>query len=201
MRPAPQRPGLRERKKLKTRTAIRRAAYRLIAEQGYHATTIEQIAAAAEVSASTVVRYFPAKEDIVVGDEYAPALEARLRARADTGEEPLESLRAVLTDAVRTVVEDDREDFVRRTRLMAEIPAVRARMSENLATTAGLLAHAVADRTGRHRDDLEVRVLTATVLAALREVILHWAEHGHQEDPVELTDRTLRALKGGVRLH
>ena len=55
--------GLRERKKLKTRVAIRGAAYRLISEQGYEATSVEQIAEAAEVSPSTVFRYFPAKED------------------------------------------------------------------------------------------------------------------------------------------
>ncbi len=51
--------GLRERKKIKTRMAIRKATYRLVQEQGYDATTIEQIAEAAEVSPSTVFRYFP----------------------------------------------------------------------------------------------------------------------------------------------
>lgn len=72
--------GLRERKKLKTRVAIRRATYRLIAEQGYDATTVEQIAEAAEVSPSTVFRYFPTKEDIVLTDEFDPVIVAALRA-------------------------------------------------------------------------------------------------------------------------
>lgn len=73
--------SLRERKKIKTRTAIRRATYRLIAEQGYEATTVEQIAEAAEVSPSTVFRYFPTKEDIVLTDEFDPIMLRELRSR------------------------------------------------------------------------------------------------------------------------
>ena len=71
MKPAPaaQRPGLRERKKARTRAAIREHALRLFREQGYDATTIDQIAEAAEVSPSTFFRYFPTKEDVVLQDE------------------------------------------------------------------------------------------------------------------------------------
>ncbi|MFE7396637.1 TetR/AcrR family transcriptional regulator, partial [Streptomyces sp. NPDC057557] len=90
--------GLRERKKLKTRIAIRRATYRLISEQGYDATTIEQIAEAAEVSPSTVFRYFAAKEDIVLTDEYDPIMEAELRNRP-ADEPPLESRRLINANA------------------------------------------------------------------------------------------------------
>ena len=56
--------GLRERKTLKTKEAIQREALRLFEEQGYGETTIEQIAAAAEISPSTFFNYFPTKEDV-----------------------------------------------------------------------------------------------------------------------------------------
>lgn len=51
--------GLRERKKAKTKAAIQQHALRLFRQQGYQATTVEQIAEAAEVSPSTFFRYFP----------------------------------------------------------------------------------------------------------------------------------------------
>lgn len=191
--------GLRERKKLKTRIAIRRATYRLISEQGYEATTIEQIAEAAEVSPSTVFRYFPTKEDIVLTDEYDLLMEAELRARP-ADEDPLDSIRHVITHRLSAFVQDEREEVVQRTRLLVEVPAVRARMTEAMDTTSELLVHALADRTGRDHDDLDVRVFTAAVLGALREVMLYWAARDHQDDLVGLVDRALTTMRGGLKL-
>src|SRR5438309_1930906 len=68
------RPGLRERKKARTRAEIQRHALRLFRRQGYEATTISQIAEAAEVSESTFFRYFPTKEDVVLWDEFDPVI-------------------------------------------------------------------------------------------------------------------------------
>ncbi|ORT61084.1 TetR family transcriptional regulator [Streptomyces sp. CB03238] len=191
--------GLRERKKLKTRIAIRRATYRLIAEQGYEATTVEQIAEAAEVSPSTVFRYFPAKEDIVLTDEYDPVMEEALRGRP-AGEDPLESLRSVLTRTVAAFLEHEPEETRQRARLLVEVPAVRARMTETMAETSQVLSRVLADRTGRAADDLEVRVFTAAVTGALREVLIHWAERDQRDDLVALVNRALDTLKGGPSL-
>jgi len=62
-------PSLRERKKVRTRGAIQEQAIRLFREQGYDETTVEEVAAAADVSPSTVFRYFPTKADLVIYDD------------------------------------------------------------------------------------------------------------------------------------
>jgi AcrR family transcriptional regulator len=59
-------PGLRERKKARTRAEIRAQALRLFFAQGYEATTVQQVADAAEVSLSTLFRYFPTKAQLVL---------------------------------------------------------------------------------------------------------------------------------------
>ncbi|MFE6461258.1 TetR/AcrR family transcriptional regulator [Streptomyces cinereoruber] len=196
---APTRPSLRERKKAKTRAAIRQATYRIVAEHGWEAATTDRIAAAAEVSPSTVARYFPVREDILLTDEDDAVLEARLRARP-AGEAPLESLRAVLLEAVRAALAEAPEETRLRARLMVEIPAVRTRLAETTAETGRRLTRVLADRTGRAPDALEVRVFTAAVLGAFREATVYWAERGRTDDLVALLDRTLDTLRGGPSL-
>ncbi|MCX5385293.1 TetR/AcrR family transcriptional regulator [Streptomyces sp. NBC_00083] len=190
--------SLRERKKIKTRVAIRRAMYRLTAEQGYEATTVEQIAEAAEVSPSTVFRYFPTKEDIVLTDEFDPILLREMRARP-AGEPPLRSLRHVVTEATRLALLDDREETVQRTRLMVEVPALRARMMESMASTSRQLCEVLAERSGREVD-LEVRVFAMAVLGALHETTVYWAERGHEDDILTLIGQTLDTLEAGLPL-
>ena len=67
-------PDWRQRKKNATRERIRASALRLFGEQGYDATTVEQIAADAGVSHMTFFRYFPAKEDVALADSYHPLI-------------------------------------------------------------------------------------------------------------------------------
>lgn len=189
--------GLRERKKIKTRRAIRGATYALIEEQGYDATTIEQIAERAEVSPSTVFRYFPVKEDIVLTDEYGPMLLEELRARP--ADEPWpDSLRYVMRRAVGLGADEEPEITRLRSRLMAEVPAVRSRMMESMSVTGRQLASAVAARTGRAEDGLEVRVYTMSLIGGLAEVSQYWAENGFRDDPRELVDRALDVVEHGL---
>ncbi|MFD4635623.1 TetR/AcrR family transcriptional regulator [Streptomyces sp. NPDC058284] len=193
---AASRPGLRERKKLKTRLAIRDATYRLIREQGYETTTVEQIADAAEVSPSTVFRYFPTKEDIVLTDEFDPLLEGELRERP-TDEPILESLRHVLRRAVGVGFAEDPEVARLRTKLMTEVPAVRSRMMESMSVTGAVLCRVIAERTGRDPGDLEVRTFSMALIGALTETAAYWAEHDHKDDLPALVDRTMDMLAAG----
>jgi len=189
--------GLRERKKQKTRIAIRDATYRLINEQGYEATTVEQIAEAAEVSPSTVFRYFPTKEDIVLTDEFDPILEQELRSRP--ADEPwMDSMRLILRRAVAFGTTEEPEVSELRTRLMLQVPAVRSRMMESMSITGRMLCQVLAERVGKDPDSLEVRVFAMSLMGGLLETSLYWAEGDHQENFADLIDRTLDVLEHGL---
>ena len=94
--------GLRERKKARTRAAIRREAMRLFREHGYEETTVEQIAEAAEVSPSTFFRYFPTKEDVVLLDEYDDLIVEAFRAQPPELT-PLQAIRKALSEVMGTL--------------------------------------------------------------------------------------------------
>ncbi|MEU1573014.1 TetR family transcriptional regulator [Streptomyces collinus] len=190
--------GLRERKKIKTRHAIRQATYALVREQGYESTTVEQIAERAEVSPSTVFRYFPTKEDIVLTDEYDPVIEDLLRERP-VGEPVLESLRWAMGKAMTQALAENpdfgRDEMMLRVRLMAEVPAVRSRLLESMSVTGRLLCRSLAERTGRNENDLEVRVYAMGLMGALLEATLYWAEGDFRQDLPHLLERTLATFK------
>ncbi|WP_018530112.1 TetR family transcriptional regulator [Streptomyces sp. HmicA12] len=190
--------GLRERKKIKTRTAIREATYRLIMEQGYDATTVEQIAEAAEVSPSTVFRYFPTKEDIVLTDEFDPILERELRARP--ADEPIvDSVRHVVERSLDLAFADTSPEVTRlRLRLQVETPAVRSRMMESMSVTGQLMCRVIADRTGRDPDGLEVRVHAMSLVSAMMQATMYWAEHDQEDDLRDLVMRALDTVQHGL---
>lgn len=189
--------GLRERKKIKTRMAIRDATYALIKDQGYDATTIEQIAERAEVSPSTVFRYFPTKEDIVLTDEYDPILLEELRKRP--ADEPwMDSLRYVMRLAISAAAQEDPEVVRLRSHLLVQVPAVRSRMLESMSVTGRMLGEAIAERTGRARDSFEVRVFTMSLIGGLAEISLYWAENDFEDDLQELLDRALDVIEHGL---
>ncbi|MFF5854813.1 TetR/AcrR family transcriptional regulator [Streptomyces sp. NPDC012751] len=193
------RPGLRERKKIKTRAAIRAAAYALVREQGYDATTVEQIAERAEVSPSTVFRYFPAKEDIVLTDEYGPLLLDELRARP-TDEPWTDSLRHVVRESLELSEREDPEALRLRARLGVQVPAVRSRYFESMTETGRLLRRALAERTGRDPESLEVRVGVMALIGGMMEVAMYWAEHGCEDRLPDLMERALDVMEDGPRL-
>ena len=169
--------GLRELKKERTREAIQLAALHLIDEQGYEATTCEQIAAAAEVSPATLFRYYPTKEDIVLQDVYDPLIAEAVRARPAT-ESPLTAVRRGFAGAMAAVYEEDLEAIRQRTALILGVPALRARSREQEQSLVDMLAEVVAARTGRQQTALPVRAEAAACSAAVVAAVEHWATNG-----------------------
>jgi AcrR family transcriptional regulator len=186
--------GLRERKKARTRDAIQRHALRLFREQGYDATTIEQIAEAAEVSPSTFFRYFPTKEDLVLSDEYDPMILAAFHGQP-AGVPPVRALR----DAIRSVSAgfgaEERAAIEERWRLSLEVPQVRAAALLNLTAGIDMVAEALAKRAGRDAPGFADRTLSGALMGVWMSALFHWGEH-HDEDMFEAIDRAMELMEG-----
>jgi AcrR family transcriptional regulator len=191
-------PGLRERKKAKTRRSIQEHALRLIAERGYDGTTVEQIAEAAEVSPSTFFRYFPTKEDVILRDDYDPILvEALLRQPTELG--PIPALRAALREVFGAIYAEAREEIYRRTRLQMEVPALRARLMQQQLETFQTFAQAMAARTGREPTDPDVRAFAGAFMGVSMAAIVQWMESDGQAELPDLMDGALGRLEDGLR--
>jgi AcrR family transcriptional regulator len=155
--------GLRERKKNKTRKIIQREALLLFRKQGYDATSIRQIAEAAEVSESTFFRYFPTKEDIVRWDEFDPFIIEAFRAH------PAEittvaALRKAFHEVLTPLSSEERVELHQRIMLGLSVPRVLG--SEQLSGPMKSFAEIIAKRAKRKPNDFGVQVLVGAVLGA-----------------------------------
>ena len=187
-------PDWRQRKKAETRDRIRACALRLFLEQGYDATTVEQIAAAAGVSHMTFFRYFPAKEDVVLSDSYDPMI-ARLLERTPDGWPLLKRIRSALLEGLAQVYENDRDTLLAQNRLIAATPALRDRLWADQIATQQLFLRALGDGAGHdHRPSLQVRVTVAACLAAASTAILAWVENDGTPELPDLIDAAFDTL-------
>jgi AcrR family transcriptional regulator len=158
--------GLRERKKIKTRNAIRREAFRLIEANGYAATTVEQIAEAADVSPSTFFRYFPSKESLLLADDLDPLILAAFDAQPPDLS-PTEAIRRAYSDVMARLPADQKEFENTRQRLMFSIPELKAAMYDEYYRTVNVMAELIGRRIGRPANDFEVRVFVGALTGAM----------------------------------
>ena len=187
--------GLRERKKAKTRWAIQEHAMRLFAEQGYAATTVDQIAAAAEISPSTFFRYFATKEDVVVQDVYDDLFVEAFRA-AGTTPDPIATLRRAVAAAFRGMPADELARSGQRSALVLAEPALRSRSVDNFVAVAGRCRAALAESAGRTEDDPGVTALVGAFTGVLLSVALSAAESGSLDGLFPRLDAALGRLEG-----
>jgi AcrR family transcriptional regulator len=185
--------SLRERKKDRTRRTLQAEAVRLFAQKGFQATTIEEIAAAAEVAPRTFFRYFSSKEEVVFWSEHQPMLAGFVAARPDH-EPAAEALRRGLTDGLASFYDQDRERLLERSKLACRTPALQPRWRQQQADLAAGMAQLLAHRLGVRADDLEVRALAAAIAAALFVAIEEWQAHDGQQDLGALIDQALGSI-------
>ena len=195
--------GLRERKKARTRAALRQHALRLFREQGYQQTTVEQIAAAAEVSPSTFFRYFPTKEDLVLQDDVDTTIAAAFE-RQPAGLGPVAAFRAALREVTGSYSQADLDVIRETTALIVTVPEVRARATDEFARMIVVLSESLARRTGRPADDLAVRAVAGGIIGVILSITLPLRSRPGDEDAItamfERTDRALALLEAGLPL-
>jgi len=186
-------PDWRQRKKAATSDRIRASALRLFREQGYDATTVEQIAAAAGVSHMTFFRYFPTKEDVALSDSYDPLI-ASFIAQTPADWPLIQRVRAVLVQGLRLVYDTDRDTLLAQVKLIVSTPALRERQwAGQLATQQAILQALELDQSDPHAG-FQARVTVAACLAAAGTAVLAWVENDGAPELPDLIDQAFDAL-------
>jgi AcrR family transcriptional regulator len=183
--------GLRERKKAKTRTAIQQQALRLFREQGYQATTVEQIAEAAEVAPSTVFRYFATKEDLAVLDDYYSLAEAMAEALAaqPLTVHPIQAMRDAFSEVFAGLTDEERAARYERDLVMLTIPELWAANLGSIVAARQKLRESMAAR-----DQDTSGVLTDAVVGVGLGVLIDWAKQPVGDPAVALNEALTKLL-------
>ncbi|MFI8964972.1 TetR family transcriptional regulator [Streptomyces sp. NPDC053493] len=203
-------PGLRERKKQRTRDALIRVALELFTTQGYERTTVDEIADAVEVSQRTFFRYFATKEDVAFAVQQMVE-ERFIRALAERPPEegPLEAMRNAVLAAWDTIGEAIAEVvpvelYIRTFQVIESTPALLAVHLRRSTEMEESIARLIAGREGLDVDaDPRPRIAVAAFSGVMRVTGQLW---GRSEDPTleairALTERYLDHLAPALEPH
>lgn len=186
-------PGLRERKQQQTRERLKRAAMALFLERGFEAATIDDIAAAADVSRRSFFHYFASKEDVVAAwqEDAAAALVAGILARP-ADESMLTAAENAIAAAVKRI---DPTEAAAMSRLKRDNPALHARDQLKYEKLERALADGLAQRAGRKSDRLKARLVAMIGTGAMRVGGESWIGEGAREKPEAFVKRTFDAIR------
>ena len=178
---------------------IQEVALDLFDERGYTSVSIEEIADAADVSPSSVYRYFGTKEQLVLYDEYdldfMNVIETELASHP-----PVEAVRRALARVMSDYFERDDDLARRKTTYAYQEPALRAATLELTDDFVAVVAAALARATSRPDNDLEIRVAASALIGALTTAARHWAAQGYDADLRAEMDAALSVIQRGLRL-
>jgi len=186
-------PGLRQRKQQETRERLKRAAMALFLERGFEATTLDDIADAADMSRRSFFHYFASKEDVVAAwqEDAAAALVTEILARpAD------ESMLTAAENAIATAIKRiDPTEAAAMSRLKRDNPALQARDQLKYEKLERALADGLAQRAGRKSDRLKARLVAMIATGAMRVGGESWIGEGAREKPEAFVKRTFDAIR------
>jgi AcrR family transcriptional regulator len=189
--------GLRARKRRETGKRIADNAIRLFVSQGYEATTLDAIAAAAGISRRTFFSYFKSKDDILLSLQsgLGEALAAAVR-RAPPGQRPIDAARQALVD---TCAGYNGEEMLKIDALMRSSAAVQARKQASYIEHERALYAGLRERWPEPEREASLRVVAMLSIGSLRLSLDAWSR-ARGERPIEaFIDETFAALEADVR--
>jgi AcrR family transcriptional regulator len=189
----PAAPGLRQRKRQQTRERLTQAAIALFLDRGFEATTLDDIAAAADISRRSFFHYFASKEDVVFAwqEESTAALIAAVAARPAN-----ESMLAAAENAIYAMVRQLKPgEAIAIARLKRDNPALQARDQVKHEKLERALAEALGKRAGHKAEKLQSRLVAMIATGAMRIAGEFWAAEGAHENPEALVKRTFAAIR------
>jgi len=186
-------PGLRQRKRQQTRERLTQAAMALFLDRGFEATTLDEIASAADISRRSFFHYFASKEDVVFAwqEESTAALITAVAARPAN-----ESMLAAAENAILAMVMELKPgEAIAIARLKRDNPALQARDQVKHEKLERALAEALSRRTGHKTEKLQARLVAMIATGAMRIGGELWAAEGAREKPEALVKRTFAAIR------
>ncbi|MPZ63106.1 MAG: TetR family transcriptional regulator [Propionibacteriales bacterium] len=191
--------GLRERKKLRAMRHIQEVALDLFDEHGYAAVTIERVAAEAEVSPSSIYRYFGTKEQLVLYDEYDPMILDMID-KEPAEVDPMEAIRRSISYIAKEILPGDEELIRRRMRYAWNEPAVRSGLVRQVEEAEAMIREGLARRTGKDGGDLELKVVSAALVGGFVAVLEYWHQTDYRDSLDAVLERAFDVLSGGLKL-
>ncbi len=170
----------RDDKRRQTRRALISAALRLTDERGADRVTVDEISEAAGVSPRTFFNYFATKEDALVGDPLEGCTDPRALLLAAPPGPALAAVEAALAPAIR-MIQDDRELWVLRLRVIVNNPHLLPRLAATATTAEQEMTAAIAERLGLDPGHAYPHVLAAVTGAALRVALMRWASDARND--------------------
>jgi AcrR family transcriptional regulator len=190
-----EKPGLRERKKQRTRQALIEAAVRLFEDKGYEHVTVAEIADAAEVSPRTFFLHFQAKEDVLLANadlRVDLALQTIAERRAE--ERLPELLVRAMDQMIANAWDSDLSSGLAalRTRLAASVPALQARLLQRYLTAQAELAQALQRAFPDKLDAITASALVGAMVGAISASALTALQRG--DGPAEVRNAMREAM-------
>ena len=190
---------LRERKRLKAMRRIQTVAIDLFERDGFEAVTIERIAGEADVSPSSIYRWFGTKEKLVIWDEYDPQALTAIRDALE-GAPPLEAVRHVIETIVQAAIDEDEQRIRRRMRLAFSTPSIEAASTLQAYEMAELIIQVLATKLNVDPRNLQIRVTAHALVGGILGALRTWYDSDFTLPVTEVISAPLDLLERGVQL-